>query len=1134
MDTVIIEQFDEPGKHNVLWRGFEFEEITEHSIARVTIGGVYFDKQSCQYIIPTEIDLHNGVFSNQYQTVAFPDVDVKLDGGTLHLSCSCKATGMKLCEHQAHVVTAIVKREEFRIFFDDRLRSDKLKQFALDYGMENEKNLDRYFKTSYFNKRISFSPRSAGLIPVTKASINILKDTLLTGFTPMPPEMLFEAHKVVGILLRQHKYYGYLIIELFDAPTTKDGKIKNPLTPIPPLDLIWKVADPDAIRFFTGIHKFQNHNNTKRNDSDLQALRSVVRNPLKYRFYYHDNKISESVTSTSAIPIGVSLLPHDLNLTVNTKDQFFELSGSLTLNDTKHLLKDLITQFSYFVHVKDTFYLVDNLQVLSVIDFLKNKPDNLLVHASRYQEFKTQLLNQLDGKLNVDYQYIKTATELQLKQQDLNEITERIIYLSDFGQHVMLNPVIRYGEAEVTIRNKKLIYGIDNRGEEYKVQRVEEDEIAFIALLIRQHPQFEEQVENDLEYFYLHKRYFLQENWFLKTFEEWHGQGITVLGFNEIEGNKLNPNKIKITIKVLSGINWFNLAIDVRFGKKKATLKQVQRAVKNKSRYIQLDDGSQGILPAEWLEKFTRYFNYGEIVDDENLRMPKINFSEIEMLYEQQMLDEAVKNEIGNYRKRMNDFESIIEVAVPAELKGTLREYQKQGLNWLNFLDDFNFGGCLADDMGLGKTIQIIAFILSQRSKTARNVNLLVVPTSLIFNWQAEVAKFAPSIKIRTIYGADRVKSVNDFNHYEIILTSYGTLLADISFLKEYEFNYVFLDESQHIKNPESQRYRSVKLLKSRNKIVITGTPIENNTFDLYGQLSFACPGLLGSKQYFRDVYLAPIDQFKNKRRSQELQNKIKPFILRRTKQEVAKELPDKTEMVLYCEMGEEQRSIYNAYEKEFREYISATTNDDLRKSPMNLLKGLTKLRQICDSPMLLKGDKLPGEQSAKINILMDEISGKMGQHKILVFSQFVSMLDLIRNELVKKDIRFTYLTGSTRNRESVVNEFQTNNDVRVFLISLKAGGTGLNLTEADYVYLIDPWWNPAVENQAIDRSHRIGQNKHIVAVRLICPDTVEEKMMRVQESKRELFKDLINNNNSFISSLSKQELLGLVGWRST
>jgi hypothetical protein len=371
VDSIIIDQFDEPGQHKVVWRGFEFEEVTEHIISRVTIGGIYFDKQSCQYIFPTTVDLRQGLFTNQYQTVLFPDVKVELDGRALHLSCSCQAAGIKLCEHQAHVITAIVKREEFRIFFDDRLRRDKLKQFALDYGMENEKDLDRYFKVSYLNKRISFSPKSPGLIPVTKASITLLKDTLLTGFTQMPPDLPIEGDKVVGILLRQHKYYGYLIIELFDAPTTKAGKIKNPIAPIPPLDLIWKVADPDAIRFFTGIHKFQNHNNAKRNESDLHALRSIIRNPLKYRFYYHDHNISESVTSASVIPIDINLLPHDLNLIVNAKDQFFELSGNLEMGGVKYLLRHLITRFNYFVHLQDTFYLVDNLQVLSVIDFFK-------------------------------------------------------------------------------------------------------------------------------------------------------------------------------------------------------------------------------------------------------------------------------------------------------------------------------------------------------------------------------------------------------------------------------------------------------------------------------------------------------------------------------------------------------------------------------------------------------------------------------------------------------------------------------------------------------------------------------------------------------------------------------------------
>jgi len=661
------------------------------------------------------------------------------------------------------------------------------------------------------------------------------------------------------------------------------------------------------------------------------------------------------------------------------------------------------------------------------------------------------------------------------------------------------------------------------------VKRNDVEEAAFKALLIAQHPYFEEQLTDDLHYFYLHKKRFLDEDWFLNVFDEWRREGITILGFNELEGNKLNPDKVKITIKVLSGLNWFNTVVNAKFGKKKATLKQIYRAVKNKTKYVQLDDGTMGILPVEWIEKFGDYFNSGEIADADTLQIPKVNFLTVEELFDEAMLDEKVKQEISIYHKKLAGFESIKAVDLPAEFNGVLRPYQQQGLNWLNFLDDFNFGGCLADDMGLGKTVQVICFILSQRKKVKQNTNLVVVPTSLIYNWQQEIAKFAPSIKMKTIYGADRIKNNTDFDHYEVILTSYGTLLADIVFLKDHVFNYVFLDESQQIKNPESQRYKAVRLLNSRNKIVLTGTPIENNTFDIYGQLSFACPGLLGSKQFFKQLYSTPIDQFKSSKRAIELQEKIKPFILRRTKQQVAADLPEKTEMVVYCEMKAEQRAIYDAYEKEFREYISATTGDDLKKTPMNVLKGITRLRQVCDSPMLIKGEKMPGNASAKIDTLIEQIEGKKQQHKILVFSQFVAMLDLVKAELKNRNIGFTYLTGQTRNRQAVIEEFQNNAEIRVFLISLKAGGVGLNLTQADYVYLLDPWWNPAVENQAIDRCHRIGQDKNIVAVRLICPDTVEEKIMILQDSKRGLANDLIKTDASFLNSLSKTDLLGLV-----
>jgi SNF2 family DNA or RNA helicase len=665
-------------------------------------------------------------------------------------------------------------------------------------------------------------------------------------------------------------------------------------------------------------------------------------------------------------------------------------------------------------------------------------------------------------------------------------------------------------------------------GDIITVPRNDEAEIRFTALLLKQHPDFIEQLDDPQPHFYLHKERFLQEDWFLNAFEEWQRHDISILGFNELKGNRLNQNKAVVSIKVLSGINWFNTVINVRFGNKTASLKQLHKSILHKNKYVLLDDGTLGILPVEWVDKLSSYFQSGEITG-EVLQIPKINFSTVSTLFSEEVLDNTVKKELANYQSKLADFESIAEVAVPEALNATLRHYQQQGLNWLNFLDDFNFGGCLADDMGLGKTVQIIAFILHLRNKVQHNTNLLVVPTSVIYNWQEELKKFAPSIKLHTIYGSNRLKNSKDFGQFEIILTSYGTMLSDIRILKEYEFNYIFLDESQNIKNPESQRYQAARLLRSRNKITITGTPVENNSFDLFGQLSFACPGLLGNKQYFRDTYSTPVDRFKDSKRATELQQKINPFILRRTKMQVASELPDKTEMRIYCEMGEKQRRTYDAYEKELRDFISGQDEDYIYKNPMHVLKGLTKLRQICNAPLLLKDEKLFGDESCKIDVLIDQIESKKGHHKMLVFSQFVSMLNLIRKELDARNIKYEYLTGSTVNRPAVIKSFQENKDIPVFLISLKAGGTGLNLTSADYVFLVDPWWNPAVENQAIDRCYRIGQEKHVVAVRLICPDTIEDKIMKLQETKREIAEELVKTDGSILKSLSKSGILSML-----
>jgi SNF2 family DNA or RNA helicase len=1123
-----VEDHNNISGHTFIFSQLDISRLSENIIAQHTNGNAFFDTRSCQEIITITIETNEGTFSKNDGAISFPEVTVVTRDAGILLQCTCTHNGEKMCEYQAMVLTALIRRPELGIFFNKTIRDKSIRAFAVDYGLEDVPDPDDFFVLGYHGKQATIEPRLASLLPVTPQSLRDMNAVIYPGTEEVPVGK--DAEDKILVVLKQHKYFRHLLLDLYSAATTKDNRIKNPLNPLQPLDFIWQANDPDEVKFFTGVQKFRNHPDEKRSLSDIEALKSVFRNPVKYDFYYHDNTVSEQVNAASLIRIKIKIFSGAVSLSVKRNGDFFELSGSLEADGKLISLKDADQRLGYFFVVEDTFYLVDQLHVLGLIDLFKRKQEDLLIHKLKYPQFRNALLTPLEDKLQIDYTYIEPATAGQLAEQGFQSIQQRMIYLSDSGNHIVLTPVMQYGDVEIPIRTKRQLYAWDHTGNEFKVTRDEDAEVLFTSLLMRQHPMFDEQIENDLDHFYLHRERFLEDDWFLNAFEEWRRQGIIILGFDELEGNKLNPFKARIDIKVTSGINWFNALVDVRFGKKKAGLKNLRKAVKNKSKYVQLDDGTLGILPEEWLAHFADYFNNGEIEDDETLLIAKTNFAAIEQYYDDTLLDNPVKHELKSYHEKLAAFDHIAPVPTPEGLLATLRPYQQTGLNWLNFLDDLNFGGCLADDMGLGKSMQILAFILLQRTKAKHNTNLLIVPATLIFSWEQEIKKYAPSLKTHIIYGADRIKSIRHFDDYEVIITSYGTLLSDVALLKGYTFNYIFLDESQNIKNPETQRYKAVCLLQARNRIVITGTPVENNTFDLFSQLSFASPGLLGSKQYFKDIYSTPIDTFKVQKRARELQQRIRPFVLRRTKHEVAPELPDKTEMILYCEMDTEQRKIYDAYEKEFREQISATTHEELKKSPMNVLRGLTRLRQICDAPALLGGEVLQQTVPAKIVVLMEQIEAKSPGHKILVFSQFVSMLQLIEKELKDRNIGHTKLTGSTRNRAAVVQSFQEDKDIRVFLISLKAGGTGLNLTQADYVYLVDPWWNPAVENQAIDRVHRIGQHENVVAVRLICPDTVEEKILNMQQVKRSLADDLIQTDNAMLKSIEREDLLRLLG----
>ena len=510
------------------------------------------------------------------------------------------------------------------------------------------------------------------------------------------------------------------------------------------------------------------------------------------------------------------------------------------------------------------------------------------------------------------------------------------------------------------------------------------------------------------------------------------------------------------------------------------------------------------------------------------MKINHFKYNLVEELFDEVSEDESYE-ELRTKFHLIKDANFDQKFDLPKSVTAELRPYQLDGFQWLCTLDQIGFGRCLADDMGLGKTIQVIALLAYQKEIGYRS-SLVIVPRSLLFNWIAEVEKFCPTLNYYLHHGPKRGGKIMDIDTYDIILTTYDTATSDIKYLSDINFNYIILDESQAIKNPNSKRYKAMRVLKSRNKIVMTGTPIENNTFDLYAQFSFINPGIFGGQAHFKDRFSNPIDKEGDANTSEQLKKIIHPFILRRTKELVAKDLPERSENIIYCDMGASQRKMYEELKNKIANDIKASvSNNGIAKSKFKILDGLLRLRQICNSPLLLHKTMDPKQaQSVKIETLVNVLENELNNHNALVFSQFTSMLALIRKELDDRKIPYAYLDGQTRDRKSAVEEFQNNDEIKIFLLSLKAGNTGLNLVKADYVYIVDPWWNPAVESQAIDRTHRIGQDKNIFAYKMICKDTIEEKIVELQIKKKKIAKDIIASDENIFKSLDKNDLLGL------
>lgn len=538
--------------------------------------------------------------------------------------------------------------------------------------------------------------------------------------------------------------------------------------------------------------------------------------------------------------------------------------------------------------------------------------------------------------------------------------------------------------------------------------------------------------------------------------------------------------------------------------------------------YVPLSDGRLLPVPADKIrfiaQTLIELHDADSLTDEGKLRLSSwqsTQLVEIEAAMQAAQMRWFGDDQVRELGAKLKDFTKIDAVDIPKGLQCELRGYQAQGLSWLQFLRENNLNGILADDMGLGKTVQTLAHILKEKESGRMDKPILVVaPTSLMVNWRHESARYAPELKVLTLHGQDRKDLFDQINTYDLILTTYPLLSRDKECLIRHEFHMLILDEAQVIKNPNTMAHRTVQQINARHRLCLTGTPMENHLGELWALFYFLMPGFLGDQKKFNQTFRIPIEKQGDDLRRENLARRVKPFMLRRTKSQVVSELPPKTEIVQTIELQPQQRALYESIRLTMHERVRQEIQEKgLNKSHIVILDALLKLRQVCCDPRLLKLEAARGVlESAKIQFLRDTLPGMIEEgRQILLFSQFTSMLTLIEDELTKTGISFVKLTGQTKDRSTPIEEFQSGR-VPVFLISLKAGGTGLNLTAADTVVHFDPWWNPAVENQATDRAYRIGQDKPVFVYKLITVGTVEEKIMMMQQRKATLLSGIFDS----------------------
>jgi SNF2 family DNA or RNA helicase len=830
--------------------------------------------------------------------------------------------------------------------------------------------------------------------------------------------------------------------------------------------------------------------------------------------WYHTKKIKGNKHFSTA-PCRFSEYRPQLKFEVVKEGERLQLIVHIVINGTSYKSNDFARQ--HFLLESNNEYFILAYRDYQVLEWLKEqKPE-------RYALQPTELAHHILAELEKNY----TVNRNNLfGRQEIDTVPINRVLLSELNNtFLMLTPQWLYEGYTIEGPWKETAAFVQN-GEAFVIKRNKQREDQFVQLLESLHPNFSKQRNG---YYYLSFADAQKKQWFLKAYHQLLVSDIELLGMDMLKHFRYSSYTAGTEVKQLRQDEIsMTLLMKVKFGNEEILLQELQKMLLAGQRAVLLKDGSMGVLGEQWLRQYATIIKHGKVNKNEITVARWLAINERQTATGANVLNGVIKNDWWQRWKQWQEGREQV-YTIPSSVNVTLRPYQQKGYEWMMLLAEAGAGGCLADDMGLGKTIQAICFLANQSEKHPGVKHIIVCPSSLIYNWQQELEKFAPSLSSVVYHGNQRKIDQLQQEDVQVIITTYGTLRADTESLLSQSYGVAIIDESHNIKNPSAQITKAVSSIQATTCMALSGTPVVNNTFDLYSQLNVVLPGMFGSREFFKREYADAIDRFGDEEKIQALQKLTAPFILRRTKEQVAADLPEKTEIILWCDMPAPQRELYENIKEQIRGSLFLDIKmQGFAKSKLAVIQGILKLRQICNSPLLLPQDERTCNDSVKTEVLIEELKNILPNHKALVFSQFSTMLDLLAADCNKQGIAYFHFDGQTpaAKRTEMVNAFQQeDNNVHLFLISLKAGNAGLTLTAADYVFLFDPWWNTAVQQQAIDRTHRIGQTKNVFAYKMICKDTIEEKIIRLQQKKKQLAEDLISADEGFVKALSEEDI---------